>query len=308
MALEVDKLKYMSRLIFAAAASLAVARAAAAQHVPGRDLLEFPLGTLAEGPALSRDLPGGLWNPAMGTLMPGQRLELGAAVLATPIEQGVRASVLSSAFRLKASRMFGTVSLAQASVGDILHTEGDPTSIGDEIPYGTGVFSTGLATESHGTSLGVSARYRWGSLDADRGGALSLDGGLVVDRVAKTPIRVAASTFLFNPFRHADSPTYLLAADVPVFRADSIRSLRTGYSVQHTEGRGHEDYAFLSGHYRQLSASAGFLRSSLFGNVSRRVRLGLGLHYGRYTVAIAREDGAAAFGPNHQFLLTSVFP
>jgi hypothetical protein len=68
--LEPDNVKYMSRFIFGLAVSFILSRTATAQQVPGRDLLEFPLGTLAESPALTRQIAGGLWNPATATLAP----------------------------------------------------------------------------------------------------------------------------------------------------------------------------------------------------------------------------------------------
>jgi hypothetical protein len=43
----------MSRFIFAALASFTLAAAATAQRVPGRDLLEFPIGLIADAPPLS---------------------------------------------------------------------------------------------------------------------------------------------------------------------------------------------------------------------------------------------------------------
>ena len=56
----------MCRMMFAATVSLVLlgARGVEAQRVAGRDLLEFPLGILAEAPALSDQMIGGLWNPA----------------------------------------------------------------------------------------------------------------------------------------------------------------------------------------------------------------------------------------------------
>src|SRR5262245_5152375 len=120
----ITNVKYMSRLIFAAAACLAFSSAAAAQ-VPARDLLEFPLGTLAEAPALSRQMPAALWNPAATVLTRDQRMMLGFSALTTPYEIGVEARVLGAAFALR-NHITGSASLAQSSVTDIFHTETDP--------------------------------------------------------------------------------------------------------------------------------------------------------------------------------------
>ena len=75
------KLKLMSRFIFAALGVLWV-RGAAAQQVPARDLLEFPLGLAAEAAGLSSRMPAALWNPAATALPHAMRAEVGFAGLA----------------------------------------------------------------------------------------------------------------------------------------------------------------------------------------------------------------------------------
>ena len=303
---EPDNVKYMSRFIFAAASSIAFAASAGAQLVPGRDLLEFPLGTLAGAPALTRQLAGGLWNPSSNLLGPADRLELGFAALTTPYEQGVESRLLTGAFRLRAG-LTGSLSFAQASVGDILKTETDPQSFGDEIPYSTMILSAGLAKRRGVVALGVAARYRWGTLDTTAAGAASIDAGVTLERTLGTPVRLAASTFLFSPTRDVEAATYLVAADVPLLRSDTLWTVRAGASFQHTEGHGHESYFFSAAAYRGVDATVGMSRSQVFGNVSRRLRVGLGLRYAKYRVAYAREDGAAGIGASNQFLITTVF-
>jgi hypothetical protein len=296
--------KYMSRLIFAAAASLAFSLAAAAQ-VPARDLLEFPLGTLAEAPALSTQMAGALWNPAASVLPHDARYKLGLAALTTPYEIGVEAKLLGAAFALR-NHITGSVSLAQVSVTDIFHTETDPQSLGDAIPYGTSVLSAGAATKRGATSYGLAARYRWGSLDTATSGAFSLDGGLISERTFGTPVRVALSTFLLNP-GNTEPTTFLAAADVPLPLQDSSWTVRAGLSMQTTQGRGQESYLFTTARYRLFDARVGISQSNAFGNVNRRARLGVGVRIGRYAVALSREDNVAGFGATYQFLLTSVF-
>jgi hypothetical protein len=56
--------------------------------------------------------------------------------------------------------------------------------------------------------------------------------------------------------------------------------------------------------YRQFDASAGLSQARMFGTTNRRLRLGVGLRYGGYDIALGREDGAAGFGANYQFVLT----
>src|SRR4051812_17143447 len=137
----------MCRLMFAAIASFVLvgSRGVAAQRVAGRDLLEFPLGILAEAPPLSDLMAGGLWNPASAMLRPATRASFGFAGLTTPQDVGVKLEMIAGAYRLKPN-LTGSLSVAEASVADILRTDTDPQSLGNEIPYGTTVVSAGLAT------------------------------------------------------------------------------------------------------------------------------------------------------------------
>lgn len=294
----------MCRKVFAAMVSVILlgSRGVAAQRVAGRDLLEFPLGILAEAPALSEQMTGGLWNPASAMLRPATRASFGVAGLTTPQDVGVRLEMLAGSYRIR-SNITGTISVADASVSDILRTETDPTTIGAEIPYGTTVASVGLATAYKTATFGLSTRYRWGNADRDHSSAFAVDAGAVLDRVAHTPIRLAFSTFLLSPSGTSDA-SYFAAADLPVFQRDSTVAVRGGFSMTRTEGRGHERYAFGTATYRLVDLSAGMSTVHEFGNSSQRWRLGLGLHHAGYTVAIGREDGGAGFGGSYQFLLT----
>ena len=102
----------MSRFIFAALGSFVLARAVAAQQVPGRDLFEFPLGLLAEPAALSTQMTASLWNPAAGRLLPPRRAAVGVAELYSPQEQGIRSGMIGAA-----SLAFD--GLAQAEAADL---------------------------------------------------------------------------------------------------------------------------------------------------------------------------------------------
>jgi hypothetical protein len=304
-ALQVDNVKYMSRFIFAALASISLTIPGAAQQVPGRDLLDFPLGLLAESAPLSSRMTGSLWNPATSMLSSTARAEFGFAGLTTPQEQGVRLEMLAGSYRVRPA-LTATISFAQASVSDILRTETDPQSLGGEIQYGTTLVSAGVATSRANVTAGAAARYRWASIDTKRSGVLALDVGAIVDRVAGTPVRLALSTFLLTASRSKEAPTYLAAADAPLIRRDSSFVLRGGYSFSRTDGRGREDYAFTTSSYRQFDASAGVVETSVFGNRDRRWRLGVGVRYAGYTAAIGRESGAVGVGGSYQFLLTRV--
>ncbi|MEP6493596.1 MAG: hypothetical protein ABJF01_13005 [bacterium] len=296
----------MSRFIFAALASFVPAAVAAAQHVPGRDLLEFPLGLTAEAAPLSSQMTGGLWNPASIAIRSPTRGEIGFAGLTTPQEQGVKLEAVAAAYRFRPN-LTASLSYAQASVSDIFRTDTDPNSIGDEIPYETMLISAAAAYTRGNLTLGTALRYRYGTVISDHGSAVGLDGGAILDRVARTPLRIAVSTFLLTPSRTANEATYLAAADIPVFQRDSSFVVRGGYSISHTEGRGREDYVFGTSSYRQLDISGGVSTMTLFGNMSRRTRLGFGLRFAGYMVGVGREDGAAGISASYQFLVKRTF-
>jgi hypothetical protein len=301
-------LKYMSRFTFAALASVLLSASAAAQKVPARDLLEFPLGLLADAPALSTRMTASLWNPASRSADSSDHAEIGLAGLTTPQNQGVQLGMIGGEYRIRRG-LSAAVSFAQASVSDIIRTETDPQSIGGEIPYGTSLFSAGVAMTDRRSKLGtwsagVAARYRWATVDGDHGGAFSLDGGVIVDRILGTPFRGAASTFLLSPATGEEASTFMTAVDVPVYRRDSSATVRLGYSFSGTQSRGRDDYVFTSIDHRWFNVTGGFDWSSAFGDQDRRLRLGLGLRYAAYVVAIGREEGAAGLGANYQFLVT----
>ncbi len=295
------KLNFMSRFIFAALGVLWV-RGAAAQQVPARDLLDFPLGLSAEAAGLSSRMPAALWNPA-ATALPGQfRAEFGFAGLATPQDQGVQLEMIGGSYRIR--RITAAVSYVQAGVSDIIRTDFDPQSRPGEISYGTNMFSGGAAGTWGDLSIGAAARYRRGTLDVANNSALSIDGGFILNRVARTPARVSFSTFLFSPWHNSEPTTYLVAADAPVIRRDSTFELLGGYSWAQTESRGHDQYISANATYRRFEAGLGVLQSTYFGETARRVRLGIGLHYADYKLSLAREEGAGGFGASYQFVFT----
>jgi hypothetical protein len=291
----------MSRFIFAAFWWICFAGAAAAQQVPARDLLEFPVGLLAEAAPLSVQMPAGLWNPAAAALPIGTRAAIGFAALTSPQDLGVDLDQLAGAYRVR-QNLTASLSLTTASISDILRTETDPTSLGAEIPYRTTLFSAGLAMSNRSVSYGLAARYRNGTADNEHGGEFGMDAGVTVDRLGGTPIRLAASTFLFT-FAASRETSYLVAADVPVINRDSAHVLRVGQAFGHTEGRGREEYSFATGRLGLLELSGGLSRTFAFGNSNHRWRLGSGLRYAAYTLAFAREQGAAGLGASYQFLL-----
>ena len=301
-----NKLKCMSRFIFAALASICFVSASAAQQVPGRDLFDFPLGLLAEPAALSSRMAASIWNPAAASLPTPSRWRVGFAGLATPQDQGVRLEMFGAEYRMT-NALTANVSFTQASVTDIIRTETDPQSIPGEIPYQTSLMSAGAAARRGNATVGLSARYRSASLDVEHAGVFAIDAGAIVDRLLGSPVRVAGSTFLLSPSRHKEAATFMAAADLPVYHRDTTLSTRAGYAIMHTEGRGGDSYLFGTVLYRQFDASAGLSQSRVFGTTNRRLRLGVGLRYAGYDLALGREDGAAGFGASYQFVLTRAF-
>ncbi len=300
-----DKLKYMSRFTFAALAALLLSSAAAAQQVPGRDLLEFPLGLLADAPALSTRMPATLWNPAATVLSPGARGNIGFAGLTTPKQQGVDLEMLGGSARIRG--ITASLSYAQAGVNDILRTDTDPETQSGSVPYQTSLVSVGVAATRAAYSFGAAARIRSAHFDTDQSRVFSFDVGVLANSVAGTPLRIGASTFLFSPSRSKEAALYTAAADFPFYSRDTSVVVRGGYSISHTEGRGREDYVFSTASYHELDGSVGFAEVNAFGHSAQRLRLGIGLHHAGYNIAFGREDGAAGIAASYQVILTRTF-
>ena len=79
-------LKSMRCLSFAACAALLLPSPSDAQQIPGRDLLQYPLGTLAEAPALATETGDGFQNPAAIRLPPGALIRGTVVALRTPTD------------------------------------------------------------------------------------------------------------------------------------------------------------------------------------------------------------------------------
>ncbi|MDE3126885.1 MAG: hypothetical protein KGL38_02700 [Gemmatimonadota bacterium] len=296
----------MRRLLFAALMCGGMATPSLAQQVPARDLLDFPIGSIAEPAALSVLLSSGLWNPAAVAMPAGERVQLGIVALNSPIEQGVSAQLGAVSIALPRAFVL-TTSLLKATITDLVPTQTDPQSLGGEIPYGTTVFSAGLSRRFGGLVAGAEARVRTGTVDYIQRSAFSLDWGVVADSLFRTPVRLAASTFLLSPTPSRERATILGAADVPVARRGSLFEVRAGVAASASDGRGHEDYFYGTVRYAALEARGGLARTHEFGTTSNHLRLGLDLRYGRYAVGIAREQEGAGLGAVYQFMLTSVF-
>lgn len=312
----------MSRLIFASgfgdrpgfrraavAASLLLVgalapRPAAAQWVPGRELFDFPIGTLAEAPALATRARVALWNPASIAARDAARSSFGVSALATPNDQGVSAQLFGGAMRASRGIVVG-LSVARASVRDLLQTDQDPSSLG-ELRYETTLLSAMVARRSgEHVATGIAVRYRAGQLAGTHRGAVALDGGVLVDGLGSRDGRVAASTFLWSPANQEDERvTYSGAGDLRL-AGDSAGEVRGGYSFGTTERGAREHYLFGSGRRGIWEGRAGAAYRDAFGDSRWRLRLGVGVYYARYAVAVAHEENGAGLGAIYQFSLSS---
>ena len=302
-------LNSMRRTVFASALPLAmtcIAGRGAAQVVPGRDLLELPIATVAEAPVLATLAGDGLWNPATILLRGGARMRITAASLEGPHDQGVSAQLVAAAYALDPRTTIG-LAVSRAAVSDLIRTEDDPQSVGGEIPYHTIVASATVARRTHAYfTAALAFRYRHGELDGDRSGALGIDGGVMADGFGFRDARIAASTFLWRPANDAAERTrYSIGGDARLAGSDTLREVRVGYGGAYTEQLSREHYLFASGRFRHVEARVGTIRLSAYGNADWRFRVGIGVHHARYMVGVAREETGAGLRPTYAFTLTS---
>jgi hypothetical protein len=298
----------MRCLNFAAVAALLIASPGEAQRVPGRDLLQYPLGTLAESPALATETGDGFQNPAAIRIADGTTLRATVVALNTGNDRGISSQLAAVAVRLP-QRVTVGFSAAHAAITGIARTGSDPTPIGRDIPYGTLVLTLTGARESidHVTS-GVSVRYRTGEVDGVRRSAFGLDGGVLAEQLFGKDVRVGVSSFLWGPGAgDTKDASFTGAADAKVFGPDSTRQARLGYSYTFSDGSSGGHYVFTSGRYSRWIGRIGVAHTSAFGNTDTTLRVALGVRYARYTVGLSREDSAGGFDPTYQFALSGSF-
>lgn len=297
--------KYMWRLIFAITLGSS-APVAAAQDVPGRDLLDFPIGALAEPVTMARLAGDGLHNPATIVLPERARLRFSAVALTTPADQGVGAQLLAAAGRIPGDLTVG-LSIARAEVDEILRTQSDPQTIGQEVAYSTTLMSASVAQRRNGFSLGISARYRLGQADRLSRGAFLLDGGIVAHRLFGRDLNAGFSSFLWRPGDADRERTALsAAADAKVAGPDSVRQARLGYAITVLAAQETEHYGYAAGRYGRWEGRVGVARQQVYDVHDWRLRLGLGLRYARYVIGIAREENGAGLPPYYQFALSAI--
>lgn len=296
----------MRRKLLCGLAASMCASVASAQPVPARDLWEFPLGAVLEPAALAREPGAGLWNPATTALATDERWRFGVASLSRlAADQSIDGQLLFAARRRNDGTTLG-LSIARSSVGGITRTDADPQSLGS-VTYATLLLSATAARElvPHLTA-GISARLREGRADQDMRHAVAADLGILIHDLPWRNARLGVSSFLWRPGREIeDRPALVAAGDIRVV-GSGIRDLRIGYSHNGVNRGAKEGGPFLGGRLDRLEVRAALLRTTAAGRSVTRARSGVALHYARYVVGIAREEGASSLGPLYQFTLSSV--
>ncbi len=272
----------------------------AAQPIPARDLLEFPLGAVFEPAALAAEPGAGLWNPAAGMLRRGDRWRFSVTALTTAQDQGVAGQLLSAAWRRPSGVTFGA-SVARSAVSNILRTDTDPQTLG-EVPYSSLLASFSASRDVlPNVTIGAAARWRQGSAEGDVRHAVAGDLGILVHDLPWRSARVAVSSFLWRPGREIDDRPAILAAVDARVTGRATRDLRLGYSYNGVNRGARESGVFSVLNLDLVEARAALLRTSLAGRSLTRIRYGIGLRFAQYAVGIAREEGVSGLGPLYQY-------
>lgn len=295
----------MRRKFLCGLAAFAWAPGLWAQPVPARDLWEFPLGSVLEPAALASEPGGGLWNPATTLVSGPERWRLGVASLSSAADQSVDGQLIAASFRRANGVAFGA-SVARSAVASILRTETDPQALGD-VPYSSLLISATVAREilPHVTA-GAALRYREGRADQIVRNAVAADLGIVVHSLPVRDARFAISSFLWRPGKEIDDrPAVLTAVDARLM-GTAERETRLGLSYNGVNRGAKEFGPFVSWRFDRVDLRGAYLRTSASGRSVSRLRWGMALHYARYVVGVAREEGASELGPLYQFTLSSL--
>lgn len=278
-----------------------------AQPVPARDLWEFPIGVMYEPAALAGEPGAGLWNPATAALRDGERFRFGVASLSAGSAQGVDGQLLAASAR-RSNGVTLTASVARSGIGGLIRTDTDPQAVGN-IPYATWLASVGVSRElvPHLTA-GTAVRWRYGRSDQTKGEAIAADFGILLHDLPWMNARIAAASFLWRPGKEIDDrPAVVTAMDLRVAGDSDEREVRAGYSFDHINRGARESGPSLAARRDRVEARLSWLRSHAGGNQPvSRLRSGLALHYSRFVVGIAREEGVSGLGAIYQFTLSTV--
>lgn len=290
--------------ILAGVAMLPMRASAQRDAVPGRDLLAYPIGLLAEPGATGTTLGAGLFNPADVTLPPEARFRVGVASMATPEDIGASAQVVGVAGRWRSFTW--AASMARAAVAGLVRTDSDPLTIANDVPYATVITSIGVGRRHGQMAWGASLRRRTGQIDLERRTAVAADVGVTARGLTRRDVRLAASTFLLAPGRGAsDPPSWFVSADTRLAGRDTSRTARAGLAWTATGGRGSELFAYASWRHNAWELRAGPARSSVHGSVDIRLRTAIAVRHAGYAVGIAREELAGGLAPSYQFVLSN---
>jgi hypothetical protein len=279
--------------------------------VPGRALLDFPLGTIGEIPALASAAGGGLFNAATILPLRPARLSAGLAALSATENRGVDGQV-GTVVVTRGLTAVG-VGYARVSVGGLERTgDGDPTVIGT-IPYYTSVASLLAARRFSGPFkrrlvLGVAARWRTGRSDSVSASAGALDVGVLGDHLGgKLDLNLAASTFLLRPTGQGiERPGLHVGADARVAGPDDAHEARMGLATDVTRGGTRETGLYASGRWGFAEARGGIARAQGFQSSQTRTRLAVAFLGTRLNVGVGHEGSDPGFGSIWQFSLSTM--
>ncbi len=305
----------MRDLLFAAScggALLTGASSGNAQSVPARDLLDFPIGALADAPALAGGGAMGLYNPAgrAPARRPGDdaRFRLSIAALDSPGERSLSGQLLHATATPR-PRLGLALSAVHMGVASIPVTSADPFAVHGDARYGTWLtsLSGGWRVQKH-VSIGAAARYRYGEADTTTAGVLGGDAGIVADGLlGRMDVRVAATSYLWRPNpKPDDRPGVFAAADARFAGDRATREGRLGYSYGSSRHGAREGYLYMTGRYRYFEATAGVVKLHAYGEKTTLGRLAAGLHYARLSAGVASEMGTFA-GNIYQITLSTGF-
>jgi hypothetical protein len=297
----------MRHLTFALAIAALAPAVAAAQRVPGRDLLHFPVAALDRPAALGTELADGLGNPASLTTLAGARLRIGAAALQTSEAQAVTAQLLTASHSLSERIVVG-VTAARWSVDDIASTSASPDASDGNLSYATAMLSvTAARRNTRNVSVGIALRARTGTVAGMRHTALAVDGGILADNLWRDA-RLGVASFLWRPAQTEDERTALhLAGDLRVWGTSPLQEARAGIAADFTERDERLEFIYTSGRSGPIAVRLGLAREVRWRAGPWRTRLGVGLHYEKYIVGVAREDGVAGLGPVYQFNINATY-
>ena len=84
------------------------------------------------------------------------------------------------------------------------------------------------------------------------------------------------------------------------------RETRIGYTHNAVNRGAKEGGPFVSWRFDRVDLRAAYLQTTASSRTVSRIRTGLALHYARYVIGVAREEGATGLGPLYQFTLSSL--